>query len=55
MKTEVSPLPLKLLVPIVVTESGIVIDARLPHPTKALSPIEVTESGITTDAKLLHP
>jgi hypothetical protein len=41
----------KVLLPILVTELGIVIDAKLEQKTKAPSPILVTEFGIVIDVK----
>ena len=40
---------------IVVTELGIVIDARFVQLLKALEPILVTESGIVIDVKAVQP
>ena len=41
------------LLPIDVTESGIVIEVRLLQYQNALSPIDVTESGIVIDVAFL--
>ena len=38
-----------------VTEFGIVTDAKLVQPSKTLSLMYGTEFGIVTDAKLVHP
>jgi len=46
--------PSKASFPIIVTESGIVIDLSNSHSLKVLSPILVTESGIVMDSSELH-
>ena len=46
--------PLKAPIPIVVTEFGIVADARLEHIVNALFPILSTVLGIVTDVRLLQ-
>ena len=40
--------------PMLVTEFGMLIDARPLQPWKALSPIVVTELGMLTDVRPLH-
>ena len=42
------------MIPIVVTDSGIVNEVRLEQLENALSPMEVTELGIVNDIRLLH-
>jgi hypothetical protein len=37
-----------------VTESGMVTDARLVHWLNATAPMLVTESGMLTDDRLVH-
>ena len=40
--------PQNALLPIEITEDGMVILVNLSHPKNALSPIEVTEEGMVT-------
>jgi hypothetical protein len=47
--------PSKALVPISVTELGILIEVRLLQPVNAVSPIEVTVLGISIDCNSEHP
>ena len=45
----------KGLLPIFVTDPGIVTDVRPEHPWKASKPIVVTELGIVTEDKSMQP
>lgn len=55
MITEESfPQDMNGLLPMKVTESGIVMDVRLSHPENAQSPMEVTESGMVMDVRFSH-
>ena len=45
----------KALLPILVTELGIVTEVRPLQPAKAKSPILVTELGIVTEVRPMHP
>ena len=47
--------PLKAIDSILVTELGMVTDAKLVQPEKALDPILVNELGIETEVKPEHP
>ena len=46
--------PLKALMPIDVTELGMVTDVKPVQPKKAWSPIVVTELGMVTEVKPVH-
>jgi hypothetical protein len=46
---------LRLIVPIEMTELGIMTDVKFVHLAKAPLPREVSESGIMTDVKPEHP
>jgi hypothetical protein len=45
----------KALLPIVVTEAGIVIDVRFVQPSNALLPIVVIDSGIRIEVRFVQP
>ena len=47
--------PSKAVLPILVTEFGIVTEVRLLQPSKTVSSILVTELGIVTEVRLLQP
>ena len=47
--------PEKALLPMLVTELGMVIDVKPLQAAKAPLPMIVTDSGIVTDVKLLQP
>ena len=51
---EVKPVCWKARVPMLVTESGIVIEVKLEHSRKAFWPMVVTESGMVIEVKLVH-
>ena len=47
--------PLKVLIPMIMTLLGMVIDVRALHPSKALSPMDVILLGMVIDVRALHP
>lgn len=47
--------PLKALFPMLVTDSGILMEAKLVQPLKAPPPMIFTEFGIVTDTRLVQP